>query len=190
MKIVLGSIAIGLILIAAITGMWLLSSYNSMVSGNESITNAWAQVETQYQRRFDLIPNLVNATKGVLKQEQKVFGDIANARTHYANAAPNSTDKVQATQQYEGALARLLVVIENYPELKSYASVTALTDELAGTENRVLIARDRYNDQVKNWNVSIKSFPRNILAGMFGFSTKEFFNADEAAKTAPTVNLE
>ena len=190
MKLVLGSILIGLVIVAFATGMWLLSSYNSMVSGNEGITNAWAQVETQYQRRFDLIPNLVNATKGVLKQEQKVFGDIANARTRYAGSAAGSNERVQATSQYEGALARLLVVMENYPVLKSYDTVTALTDELAGTENRVLVSRDRYNSAVKDWNISIKSFPRNLLAGLFGFSTKEFFNADEGAKTAPTVNLE
>lgn len=190
MKLVLASIGIGLIIVAFATGMWLLGSYNSMVTGNEGVTNAWATVETQYQRRFDLIPNLVNATKGILKQEQKVFGDIAEARTRYAGSAAGSNERIQATQQYEGALARLLVVMENYPVLKSYESVTALTDELAGTENRVLVARDRYNSIVKDWNVSIKKFPRNLLAGLFGFETKEFFNADEGAKAAPTVNLE
>jgi len=177
-------------IVALFIGMWIFGSYNSMISGNENVEAAWAQVETQYQRRFDLVPNLVAATRGVLAQEQEVFGAIAEARTRYAGAAAGSDEKVAATSQYEGALARLLVVMENYPVLKSYESVRTLTDELAGTENRVAVVRDRYNAEVRAWNVNIKRFPRNLIAGMFGFESKKFFESVEAAATAPTVNLE
>jgi LemA protein len=165
-------------------------SYNSMVTKNENVTTAWSQVETQYQRRFDLVPNLVNATKGVLKQEQAVYGAIAEARTRYTSAPKGSNEQVQATGQYESALARLLVVMENYPQLKSIDSVSRLTDEIAGTENRVAVARDRYNQSVQTYNLTVKRFPGNLLAGMFGFEQRDFFKSDEGAKTAPTVNLE
>ncbi len=180
-----------LVAIAAAVGLWLMGSYNAMVAGDAAVTNAWGQVETQYQRRFDLVPNLVAATKGVLGQEQKVFGDIAEARTHYASAkqSGDANDQVQATSQYEGALARLLVVMENYPVLQSYATVRGLTDELSGTENRVLVARDRYNDAATGWNVDVSRFPRSLLAGMFGFERRELFKADEGASAAPKVDL-
>lgn len=172
-----------------ILGLWVMGSYNSLVTKAESVDASWSQVETQYQRRFDLVPNLVNATKGVLKQEQSVFGAIAEARTRYASAPAGTTEQVQATAQYESALARLLVVMENYPELRSIESVRALTDELAGTENRVLVARDRYNEQVRGYNVMIKRFPRNIIASIFGYDARAFFESDKDAKTAPKVEL-
>ena len=161
-----------------------------MVTQSTSVDTSWAQVESQYQRRFDLIPNLVNATKGFLKQEQTVYKDIADARTHYAGTASGSTARVDATNQMEGALSRLLVVMENYPELKSNQTVQALMDELAGTENRVVVARDRYNVSVQTYNTSIKSFPTNIMAGMFGFTARPFFKSQEGADKAPTVNLD
>ncbi len=179
-----------LALITLMFGGWVMGTYNGLVAQNQTVENAWSQVETQYQRRFDLVPNLVNATKGAMKQEQEVFGRIADARTRYASAPAGSNERVQATAQYESALARLLVVMENYPQLKSIESIRALTDELAGTENRVLISRDRYNEQVRDWNTSIKRFPRNVLAGMFGFKEREFFKADEGANKAPEVNLD
>lgn len=150
MKYFLGFIGL-VILVIVIAGGWLMGAYNTMVQGNEAVTQSWAQVETQYQRRFDLVPNLVAATKGALKQEQAVFGAIAEARTRYAGSPAGSNERVAATSQYDGALSRLLVVMENYPELKSLQNVQALTDELAGTENRVAVARDRYNAQVKDW---------------------------------------
>ena len=190
MKTILIATFVGVVLIALSFGGWIMGSYNSMVNQNEVVSGAWSQVETQYQRRFDLVPNLVNATKGAMKQEQAVFGAIAEARTKYAGSAPGTNERVEATSQYEGALARLLIVMENYPQLKSLGNVTALTDELAGTENRIAVSRDRYNDQVRSWNANIKSFPRNILAGMFGFEAKTFFESEEAASKAPTVNLE
>ncbi len=174
--------------IVLITGLWVLSSYNSFITMNETVDTAWSQVETQYQRRFDLVPNLVSATKGILTQEQKVFSDIAEARSKYSGAT-KSNDKVDAMNQYDSALSRLLVVMENYPQLKSYENVRALTDELAGTENRVLVARDRYNNEVKTYNITIKRFPKNLLANMFGYDAKVFFNAVDEASKAPKVEL-
>lgn len=190
-KFLLGTaVLLGIGIIAAVMiGSYVLSLYNGLQTQNQMVATSWSQVETQYQRRFDLIPNLVNATKGVLTQEQKVFGDIANARTHYANSAPGSADRVDATSQYDGALSRLLVVMENYPVLKSYDTVKGLTDELAGTENRVQVARDRYNEQVRIFNTTIVKFPSNIIAGMLGFQPKEYFKADDSAQAAPTVDL-
>jgi len=181
--IILGGIALILVL-------WFAGSYNGLVTMNNNVDTTWSTVQTQYQRRFDLVPNLVNATKGVLKQEKEVFTAIADARTRYAGAPSGSNEQVQATTQYEGALARLLVVMENYPQLKSIEAVQRLTDELAGTENRIAVARDRYNVVVGSYNGAIKRFPRNIIAGMFGFSPREFFKSDEGASAAPTVNLE
>lgn len=187
--ILLGVIAIFFVIGFSIGG-WILGSYNNLVTQNQVTETSWSQVETQYQRRFDLVPNLVNATKGVLGQEQKVFGDIAEARTRYAGAPSGSNEKVQATNQFESALGRLLVIMENYPMLKSYESVRALTDELAGTENRVLVARDRYNAQVQVWNGLVMRFPGNIMAGMFGFHERDYFKSDSDAKTAPKVDLQ
>ncbi len=162
-----------------------------MVSQRETVSTSWSQVETQYQRRYDLIPNLANATKGYMAHEQTVFKDIADARTHYANAPTGSEDKVTATSQLEGALARLMVVMENYPNLKADQTVKGLMDELAGTENRVTVARERYNEVTRDYNIDIKKFPRNILAGMFNFSEKPLFTVQtEEASQAPKVDLE
>jgi LemA protein len=181
---------IGLGVLALIVVMWFWGSYNGLVTKSTEVDTSWSTVQTQYQRRFDLVPNLVNATKGAMKQEQAVFTAIAEARTRYAGAPSGSNEQVQATNQYEGALSRLLVVMENYPQLKSIESVQRLTDELAGTENRVAVARDRYNVVVGGYNVYIKRFPKNLIAGMFGFTVREFFKSDEEAKNAPTVNLD
>lgn len=178
------------VVVGLIFAAWTMGSYNDMVEKRAKVETAWSQVETQYQRRFDLVPQLVGATKGFLAQEQAVFGAIADARTHYANSAPNTNERVQATNQYEGALSRLLVVMENYPQLKSDATVRGLTDELTGTANRINVAQQRYNETAQVYNVSIKSFPRNILAGMFGFTEKTLFQAETGANKAPTVNLE
>jgi LemA protein len=177
-----------IVCIVVISAMSILGSYNTMVSMSETVDLGWAQVESQYQRRFDLIPGLVNSTKGYLKQEQKVFGDIAEARTRYSGAA-SQEEKVASTSALDSALSRLLVVMENYPQLKSDQTVKNLTDELAGTENRIQVSRSRYNEEVKTWNVSIKRFPRNVLAGMFGFDTKSFFESDENASKAVNVDL-
>jgi len=189
--IMIAGVIIGFIaLVGLMVFGWVTGSYNSMVKQNEVVDTEWAKVESQYQRRFDLVPNLVAATRGYLKQEEKVFTAIAEARTRYAGSAAGSDEKVQATNQYEGALARLLVVMENYPELKSIQTVTALTDELAGTENRILVARDRYNEQVRIYNTDIKQFPRSFLAGIFGFKERTLFESVDGSEKAPVVNLE
>ncbi len=166
-----------------------VGAYNGLVTQNNNVDGAWAEVNAQYQRRFDLVPNLVAATKGALGQEQKVFGEIAEARTRYAGATQGSNEQVQATAQYESALARLMVIVENYPQLKSIDTVNRLMDELAGTENRVLIARNRYNDAVKTYNNSVRSFPTNLYAGALGFAQRAYFQPSEGSATAPTVNL-
>lgn len=187
MKTLITLVVLGIVGISI--GSWFLGVYNGLVTQSQVVDTSWASVQTQYQRRFDLIPNLVAATKGAMKQEQAVFDAIAQARTQYAGSKPGSNAQVQTTGQYESAISRLLVVMENYPTLKSIDTVKNLTDELAGTENRVLIARDRYNEQVRIYNTQIKRFPTNMLAGMYGFSAREFFQADEGSAKAPTVDL-
>lgn len=176
--------------IVLFVGMWWMGTYNALVTQNQAVSTSWSNVQTQYQRRFDLVPNLVAATKGALQQEQSVFGAIADARTHYAGAAPGSNDQVQATSQYDSAISRLLVIMENYPQLASLQNVRDLTTELAGTENRIQVARDRYNDQVMSYNVLVQRFPSSIVAGISGFQTRDLFQADQGAATAPVVNLD
>jgi len=168
---------------------WLWLSYNKLVTANEAVDNGWAQVEVQYQRRLDLIPNLVESVKGAMTQEQKVFSDLAEARTRYAGAG-NVNEKVAAASQVESAIGRLLVVMENYPQLKSIETVQTLMAQLEGTENRVSVERGRFNDQVKTFNVMIKRLPTNLIAGMFGFSEKNYFEAASGAAIAPAVNLQ
>jgi len=174
--------------IVAVVVIYAWSSYNSLVKADESINGQWAQVETQYQRRFDLIPNLVNSVKGIMNQEKEVFENLANARTHYAGAqTPES--KVQAANEVESSLARLLVVVENYPQLKSSENVQTLMVQLEGTENRISVERNRYNDEVRDFDTMIKRFPKNVVASMFGFSEREYFQAAIGADQAPQVNL-
>jgi LemA protein len=190
-KIVLLSILAAIVIFGMSIFSWVTGSYNSMTTQRETVSTSWSQVETQYQRRYDLIPNLANATKGYMAHEQTVFKDIADARTHYANAPVGSEDKVEATSQLEGALARLMVVMENYPNLKADQTVKGLMDELAGTENRVTVARERYNEVARDYNIDIKKFPRNFLAGMFNFDEKPLFTVQvQEANQAPKVDLE
>lgn len=169
-------------------GLGLVSFYNSLISKTQAVDNQWAQVETQYQRRFDLIPNLVSSVEGIMKQEQEVFGAIAEARTRYSGAT-TVEDKVKAAAQVESALGRLLVVLENYPQLLSSANVSQLMDELAGTENRIAVERRRFNDLVRDYNTTIKKFPANLIAGMFGFGERSYFEAAEGAEEAPEVEI-
>lgn len=189
MKTILIGVLLAPFILILFIGMWVLGVYNGLVRGEQVVENSWAQVESQYQRRYDLIPGLVNSTKGVLRQEQEVFGAIAEARTKYAGTNPGTPERVEATNQVESALARLLVIMENYPELRSNQTVQSLMDELAGTENRINVARDRYNEQVQIWNVSVKTFPRSLLAGMFGFEPRPFFEADQGAEDRVEVDL-
>ncbi|MDB5266542.1 MAG: LemA family protein [Parcubacteria group bacterium] len=179
-------IVLGIILVLVI---WLYSSYNSLVPLNEQADAQWGQVENAYQRRFDLIPNLVNSTKAVLGQEQKVFGDIADARTRYSGAT-TPDEKAAAATQVESALGRLLVITENYPTLVSVGTVRDLMTELEGTENRINVERNRFNEIVQGYNTKVKTFPTNLIAGLFGFHERSYFKADATASTAPTVNLQ
>lgn len=178
-------IVLAVVLVVLLYG-W--SAYNSFVSKNESVDKQWAQVETQYQRRFDLIPNLVESVKGIMKQEQTIFNALAEARTRYAGAVTVDA-KAVAAGQVETALGRLLAVVENYPTLKSSENVQILMIQLEGTENRVSVERQRYNDNVRDLNVSVKRFPSNVVAGIFGFNERNYFEAAAGAENAPKVNF-
>lgn len=180
---------IAVLAVVVIIGAWFWMSYNKLVTINEAVDNQWAQVEVQYQRRLDLIPNLVESVKGAMGQEQDVFKALAEARTRYAGAA-SGNDKVAAAGQVESALGRLLVVMENYPELKSIETVQTLMAQLEGTENRVSVERTRFNDQVRLFNVIIKRLPTNLIAGLFGFAEKIYFQAADGSENAPQINLE
>jgi LemA protein len=179
---------IGLLLVVVLIGGWLLSSYNSIVKGNLQVDAQWAQVETVYQRRFDLIPNLVNSVQGIFKQEKDVFGAIAQARQGYAGAR-TIDEKAQAASQVESALGRLLVITENYPQLQSNQALMGLMTQLEGTENRVSVERTRYNDAVNAFNGSIITFPSSVVARLFGFKERTFFKAEVDAAKAPVVNF-
>ncbi|MBI5731861.1 MAG: LemA family protein [Candidatus Magasanikbacteria bacterium] len=183
-KIVLGAV-VAIIVVVALT---LISTYNGLVRGREAVSATWAQVETQYQRRFDLIPNLVASVKSILKQEQTVFGELAEARTRYAGAKATE-DKVAAANQLEGALGRLLVIVENYPQLKSAETVQTLMAQLEGAENRISVERGRNNETFKSNNVSQKILPRNLVAGWFGFAPRTMFEAVVGAAKVPAVDL-
>lgn len=184
------AIILTIIFFTFIAVFWVASTFNGFVTGQQKVETSWAQVESQYQRRFDLIPGLVNATKGILKQEQKIFGDIAEARTHYAGTTSGSEERVEATNQMETALSRLMVIIENYPQLNSNQTIQALMDELAGTENRINIARERYNESVRTWNTQVQTFPSSFVANIYGFKIKSYFQAQNGANNSVPVNLE
>jgi len=164
-------------------------TYNRLVASNQQINAAQAEVETQLQRRFDLIPNLVESTKGILAQERAVFDAIAKARTQYAGTQPQTPERVEAANQYESAIARLLVVVENYPVLRSNETVQSLMKELSSTENQVAYARRGYNTAVQEYNTTVQSFPTNLVAGVMGFRPRPYFQATPGAEQAPKVNL-
>lgn len=174
--------------VLVIIGGYFVSSYNSFVKANLAVDTQWAQVETQYQRRFDLIPNLVESVKGVMAQEQAVFGAIAEARTRYSGATtPNA--KAAAATEVESAFARLLVVMENYPQLQSSQNVMALQSQIEGTENRISVERSRYNDTVRGYNLLVSRFPSSLIAGMSGFGSRSYFEAAAGTEVAPQVKF-
>lgn len=181
-----------LLVVVALTGLAVAGSgcsYNRFVSQEEAIKAQWAQVENQLQRRNDLIPNLVEATKGFAQQERDVFANIAESRAKLAGAT-TPEQKMAAANQQSSALARLLVVVENYPTLKSDATFARLMDELAGTENRIAVERMRYNEKVQEYKTARRSFPANITAGIFGFKDDyKLFEAPPEAKVAPKVDF-
>ncbi|MDI6781747.1 MAG: LemA family protein [bacterium] len=177
-----------LILVMVMIGGWVFSYYNQMVSGKETVTSKWAQVENQLQRRADLIPNLVNATKGYMKHESQIFIQIAEARAKLAGAQ-TIDEKIKAHTMIEGALSRLLVIVERYPDLKANQSFARLMDELAGTENRISVERKRYNETVKEYNTLIKKIPGMFFAKIFGFKESPYFEIEEKAKAVPKVEF-
>lgn len=179
-------ILLGILLIVVFP---LVGAYNNLVSREAAVDQSFADLDTQLQRRNDLIPNLVNAVRGILRQEQAVFGEIARARQNYAGAR-TVEEKAEASGQVESALARLLAIFENYPQLRSAENVRDLQVQLEGTENRVAQARRDYNAEATSYNVNVRQFPRNIIAGIFGFDRKPLFEAPPAAREVPGVNLE
>lgn len=181
-------ILIGIIAVVVIVGIFLWSGYNRLVTANANVDIAWSQVETQLQRRFDLVPNLVESVQGAQLQEQTIFSEIADARTRYAGA--NTTEgRVQAANQLETSLGRLLVIVENYPTLTSTETVKNLMIQLEGTENRIAVERGRYNESAGAYNILTRRFPTNMLAGLFGFEGRSLFTAIPEANEAPRVDL-
>jgi LemA protein len=162
---------------------------NTLVTKNEAVKAAWSQVDIVLQRRADLIPNLVETVKGFAQQEQTVFGDIAKARSALLSAGTPS-EKIAANQQLDGALGRLLVVVENYPQLRSNENFLRLQDELAGTENRIAVERKKYNDTLQDYNTYVQQFPSSVFAGWAGFKANDaYFAASEASRQTPKVNF-
>ncbi|MCA1822848.1 MAG: LemA family protein [Mycobacteriales bacterium] len=166
----------------------LKGSYNTLVRKDQAVDTQFANVEVQLQRRYDLVPNLVSAVRAALKQEQTVFGEIAEARTRYAGAT-STEGRVKASNDLEGALARLLVIVEQYPQLRSNDTIRDLMVQLEGTENRIAQERRDYNATVNDYNLAVRTFPRNLIAGMFGFHRRTPFAATAGAGTAPRVDL-
>jgi len=182
-------VIIVLVLIALFTFGQYVGVRNTLVTKNEAVKASWSQVDIVLQRRADLIPNLVETVKGYAQQEQKVFGDIAAARSRLLSAG-TPQDKIAANQQLDGALGRLLLIVENYPQLKSNENFLRLQDELAGTENRIAVERKRYNDTLQDYNTYIQKFPNNIYAGWAGFKPNEaYFAATEESRQVPKVNF-
>jgi len=165
------------------------SSYNSLVSAEEEVEGKLSNIEVQLERRADLIPNLVNTVKGYIAHEKDVIDSITSARENLVNAN-TAGEMAEANKNLTSALSNLFVIVENYPDLKSNTNFIQLQDELAGTENRIATSRQDYNDAVKNYNKEIKKFPKNILAGMFGFESKEYFEAKESSNNVPNVSFD
>src|SRR5437764_1380365 len=177
---------------------WGCGSYNSLVSQDESVKKSWNYVQSQYQRRTDLIPNLVNTVKGEANFERGTLTDVINARARATsmqvspdNLTPENIQKFQQAQgQLSGALSRLLVTVEQYPNLRANDAFRNLQTQLEGTENRIAVARNDFNEAVRQYNVTVRSFPMNIFAGMFGFQKKEGFTADQGSQNAPKVDFQ
>ncbi|RKX17881.1 MAG: LemA family protein [Candidatus Zixiibacteriota bacterium] len=171
-----------------LVGGYFMVTYNQLVKLDEGINGAWADVDNQLMRRNDLIPNLVETVKGYATHERELFEHIADARAKLAGAG-TIPDKIKAANELSGFLGRLLMIVENYPQLKASENFIRLQDELAGTENRIAVARRRYNEIVKDYNRSIRSFPKNMIAGIFNFEPREYFEVPEEAKEVPEVDF-
>ncbi|MBP1612675.1 MAG: LemA family protein [Bacteroidetes bacterium] len=186
-----------IIAVVAVIAIWATSAYNGLVSMEENVSNQWANVETQYQRRSDLIPNLVNTVKGYASHEKETLEGVIAARSQAtqmkvdpSNLTPESLAKYQKAQGEIGAaLGKLLAITENYPDLKANQNFLELQAQLEGTENRINVARKNFNDSAKEYNTAIRKFPKNIFAGMFGFEKRPYFEAEEGAEKAPKVEF-
>jgi LemA protein len=183
------SIGVIIVIVVVVLLLWGLSIRNGFVTKSQNVDAKFSIIDTNLQRRFDLIPNLVSTVKGLTKQEQEVFGTIAEARSHYAGATTTDA-KAQAAGQFESALGRLLVITENYPALRSSEAFQTLMAQLEGTENRIAVSRKDYNDAVQDYNTTVVRFPANIVAKIFGYQAKTYFTAPEAAKINPQVNFQ
>ena len=182
-------VLVGVLVVAIIIGGVFISSYNALVNYDESIKAAWSQVENVMQRRNDLIPNLVNSVKGYAKHEKEIFENVAKARSALAGAK-TIDEKVQASSVLDSAIGRLLAIVENYPQLQANKNFQSLMDELAGSENRISVERRRYNEIVQAYNITVRKFPSNIIASMYGFKEKQvYFKAEEKAKEVPQVKF-
>lgn len=170
----------------ALVMVWAIAGYNGLITTRESVSSVWAQVQTQYQRRVDLIPNLVATVKGASRFEQETFREITEARSRWQGAKTRG-DQVAAATALDGALGRLLVTFENYPQLQATQAYRDLMTQLEGTENRIAVARKDYNDVVRSYNVRVKRFPGRLLASLFGFSPEPFYEAQAGADKAPSV---
>ena len=190
-------ITIIVIAVLGMIGVWMIGRYNAFVTMQENVENAWGQVENQYQRRADLVPNLVATVKGYAAHEQATLTGVMEARAKAtqmnidpSNVTPEQLAAFQAAQgELSQALGRLLAVAENYPDLKASENFRQLADQLEGTENRITYARSLFNDCAKEFNAAIRKFPGNIVAGIFGFERKAYFEAEEGAEIAPTVEF-
>lgn len=179
---VLGAVLVGIALLG-------IPAYNGLVQRNEAVDESWAQVETVLQRRYDLIPNLVNTVKGYATHERELLAEITRLRSQWG-ASQGVENKVTAARELEGALGRLMVVLERYPDLKANQNFLALQDELAGTENRISVERRRYNETVREYNVAVQRFPTNVIAGFTGFAKRDvYFEATKGAAEAPKVQF-
>lgn len=188
-----GLIAVVVVIVVVLVALIFFGQYvgvrNMLVTKNEAVKAAWSQVDIVLQRRADLIPNLVETVKGYARQEQTVFGDIAKARSALLSAG-SPQEKIAANGQLDGALGRLLLIVENYPQLKSNENFLRLQDELAGTENRIAVERKRYNETLQDYNTYVQQFPHNVFAGWAGFKPNEaYFEASEGSRQAPKVNF-
>jgi LemA protein len=178
-------IIIGIVLVL---GIWVFGGYNGFVTSKEAVDSSWAQVETQYQRRFDLVPNLVSTVKGAAEFEQSTFLEVTQARTQWQSAGSRGA-QTEAATGLEGALGRLLLTFENYPDLKATEAYRDLLTQLEGTENRIAVARRDFNETVRAYNVKVKRVPGLFLARLFGFTPEEFFESDEGSGEAPSVEF-
>ena len=188
-------ITLGVIVLAV--GVYMYRSYNSLVANDEAVSTAWGNLQSQYQRRADLVPNLVNTVKGYAKHESSTLEAVVNARAKATqvtlstdNLTPEKLRQVQAAQgEFSQALSRLLAVTENYPDLKANENFSELQTQLEGTENRINESRQLYNEDVRRYNIRVRTFPTNLVAGMFGFEVKTMFEADAQAQKAPEVQF-